>query len=104
MFCPLCLKSIQEVAMAKEHLATYLNDHLMGAVAATEVIDQFIEEAPDLRVFLTDLKTDVEADREEVVRFMEKLDIAQSRIRKASGWLAEQLAEVKFAMEDENLR
>ena len=35
---------------------------------------------------------------------MEKLDIAQSRIRKASGWLAEQLAEVKFAMEDENLR
>ena len=49
--------------MAKEHLSTYLNDHLMGAVAATEVIDQFIEEAPDLRAFLTDLKTDVEADR-----------------------------------------
>jgi hypothetical protein len=35
---------------------------------------------------------------------MDHLDISQSRIRKASGWLAEQAAELKFAMGDENLR
>ena len=90
--------------MSKEHLATYLNDHLMGADAAIEVVDQFITEAPDLQSFLTELKADIEADREEVLKLMKHLDIAQSRLRKAGGWFAEQVAEAKFAMEDESLR
>ena len=90
--------------MSKEHLSTYLNDHLMGAVAATELVDEFITEAADLKPFLTDLKTDIEFDRKELVSLMDRLGITQSRLRKASGWLAEQVAEVKFAMEDENLR
>jgi hypothetical protein len=90
--------------MSKDHLSTYLNDHLMGAVAAIEVVDQFADEAPDLRAFLNQLKADIEADRAEVVNLMDTLGMPQSRIRKASGWLAEQFAEMKFAMEDENLR
>jgi hypothetical protein len=35
---------------------------------------------------------------------MDHLKISQSRVRKASGWLAEQAAELKFAMTDENFR
>jgi len=35
---------------------------------------------------------------------MDRLDIPQSRIRKASGWFAEQAAEMKFAMQDDSLR
>jgi|SRR5688572_18695793 len=90
--------------MSKERLAIYLNDHLMGAAAALEIVDQFITEAPDLQAVLTELKADIEADREELTKLMNRLDIAESRIKRAGGWLAEQVAELKFAMEDESLR
>ena len=90
--------------MPKERLATYLNDHLMGAAGALEIVDQFITEAPDLEPVLTELKADIEADREELIKLMGRLDIAESRIRRAGGWLAEQVAEFKFAMEDQSLR
>jgi hypothetical protein len=90
--------------MSKERLAIYLNDHLMGAAAALEIVDQFIKEAPDLQAVLTELKADIEADREELTKLMDRLDIAESRIKRAGGWLAEQVAELKFAMEDESLR
>ena len=90
--------------MSKEHLTTYLNDHLMGAAAAIDLVDQFLTEAPDLQEFLAGLKGDIESDRDEVVRVMDYLKISQSRVRKASGWLAEQAAEMKFAMTDENFR
>ncbi|HET9941975.1 MAG TPA: hypothetical protein VFR05_01460 [Terriglobia bacterium] len=90
--------------MSKEHLGTYLNDHLMGSVAALEIVDQFITEDQDLRPFLTELKTEIEADRDELLKIMHRLDISESRIRRAGGWLAEQVAEFKFAMEDHALR
>jgi len=90
--------------MSKEHLATYLNDHLMGVVSAIELVEQLSSEATDLKSFLEELKTDIEADRREVIGLMDRLDIPQSRIRRASGWVAEQVAEVKFQMDDDSLR
>jgi len=90
--------------MSKEYLATYLNDHLMGAGAAIEVIEQLASEATDLKPFLEGLKADIEADRQEVINLMDRLEILQSRVRKAGGWLAGQVAEMKFAMEDDSLR
>lgn len=90
--------------MSKEYLTTYLNDHLMGASTAIEIVEQFASEATDLKSFLEELKADIEADRKEVIDLMARLDIPQSRVRKASGWLAEQVAEMKFAMEDDSLR
>jgi hypothetical protein len=90
--------------MSKEQLATYLNDHLTGEGAAIELVEQLATEATDLKPFLEQLKTDIESDRQEVLNLMDRLDIPQSRIRKASGWLANQVAEAKFAMEDDSLR
>jgi hypothetical protein len=90
--------------MSKEHLATYLNDHLMGAFAAIELVDQLASEATDLKPFLEGLKADIEADCQEVINLMDRLEIPQSRMRKASGWIAEQVAEAKFAMADDSLR
>ena len=62
------------------------------------------EEATDLKPFLQQLKTDIDADRQEVVNLMDRLDIPQSRMHRATGWLAEQVSEMKFAMEDDSLR
>jgi hypothetical protein len=86
--------------MSKEHLSTYLNDHLAGAVMALEVIDQLATEAPDLKSILLETKSDIEADREQLIALMKKLDIAESRVRKAGAWFAEQIAEAKFEMDD----
>ena len=90
--------------MSKEYLTTYLNDHLMGASTAIEIVEQFTSEATDLKSFLEQLKADIEADRQAVIDLMARLEIPQSRVRRASGWLAEQVAEMKFAMEDDSLR
>jgi hypothetical protein len=88
--------------MSKEHLSTYLNDHLAGSVMAIEVIDQLAEEAPDLNPILMETKMDIEADRLQLIQLMKRLDIAESRVRKAGAWFAEQIAEAKFEMDDQS--
>jgi len=88
--------------MSKEHLTTYLNDHLAGAVMAIQVIAQLAEEAPDLAPVLIETKADIEADRLELVQLMKRLDIPESRARKAGAWLLEQVAEAKFEMDDQS--
>ena len=88
--------------MSREHVATYLNDHLAGSVTAIEILDHLAEEAADILPFLARLKKDIEADRQQLVDLMARLDIPQSRIRKASGWLAEQFVEAKLEVDDES--
>lgn len=87
--------------MSKEHLATYLNDHLAGSVVAVEILENMTEEAPDLAELLTGLKHDVEADRGQLLAIMTRLDIPESRIRKVGSWLAERVAEAKLEVDDE---
>src|SRR4030095_4954746 len=90
--------------MSREHLAAYLNDHLAGAAAALELVTQLAEETAEPGSFFTQLKVDIESDRDEVVRIMNHLDIPQSRLTPVKGWIAEQVAENKFAIEDQALR
>jgi len=83
--------------MAKEHLANYLNDHMAGAVSALELLEQLgRENQPPLG----ELKRDIEEDRRELKALMQRLGIAESRIRKVGGWLTEKLAEFKLNVDD----
>lgn len=88
--------------MANDHLATYLNDHLAGAVSALELIDSFASTYTDTSVgrFFADLQADVAADRQELEAFMERLHITKSRPRKAVAWLTEQFTELKLRLDD----
>lgn len=88
--------------MSKEHLSTYLNDHLAGSVAAVEILDGLAVDAPDLAPFAAQLKEDIEADKQQLLALMDRLGIEQGRLRKASGWLAEQIAEAKLELDDED--
>jgi len=88
--------------MSREHLATYLNDHLSGSVTALEILDHLKEETADIDPFLARLEKDIKADRQQLVDLMAKLDIPQSRIRKASGWLAERFVEAKLEVDDQS--
>jgi hypothetical protein len=88
--------------MTNEHLATYLNDHLAGSVAAIELLEDLeaAYAANELERFFTDLRNDIEADRQELNGLMEQLEIAQSRPRKAGAWIAGKFAELKMRLDD----
>ena len=88
--------------MADEHLATYLNDHLAGAVAALELMEH-LEQAhagTPVERLLADLRADIEADRQELEGLMARLGVHQSRSRRATAWLAERIAQLKLRLDD----
>jgi hypothetical protein len=88
--------------MAHEHLATYLNDHLAGSTAILELLEH-LEAAyagTELARFFAALRTDIEADRQELEALMDRLQITESRTRKASAWIAGKFAELKMRLDD----
>lgn len=88
--------------MADEHLATYLNDHLAGAVAALELLEhlQAAQAGTPAERAIAELRADVEADRGELEALMARLHVAASRPRKVTAWLAERIAELKLRLDD----
>lgn len=88
--------------MANHHLATYLNDHLGGAVAALEMLPRLIDKHADLIdvAVVTRVKNDVEEDRQTLGALMERLGIDQSKMRQAAGWIAERFTRAKLLADD----
>ncbi len=88
--------------MAREHIATYLNDHLAGATGAVELLEHLEKEHADTEVgrLASGLRADVEADRQTLKSLMERLEVSRSRSRKAAGWLGEKAAELKLRLDD----
>ena len=85
-----------------KHLATYLNDHLAGAVAGLAILDYILEKSrgtPEEPI-LTSLQVDIEEDKEALEALIEKLDISESAFRKASAWVGEKMAELKLRFDD----
>ena len=68
-----------------KEVATYLNDHLAGSVAALELLDQLIEthEGKPLSSFFQELRADVRKDQE-VLRMLVQRFGKESAIRKAA--------------------
>ena len=87
--------------MSKEHLATYLNDHLAGSQTALETLERMQEEAADLSPAFSQLRKEIEEDREQLRTLMRTLGIAESTVRKAGGWIAERAAAIKLGIDDE---
>ena len=88
--------------MANEHIATYLNDHLAGSVAALELLAHLeaAHKGTAVERFLAELRADVAADRQELEALMGRLHVAESRPRKAAAWLTEKLTELKLRLDD----
>jgi hypothetical protein len=88
--------------MAHEHLTTYLNDHLAGSVVALELLDhlQATHAGSELGAFFKQLSSDIAADRDELQGLMERLEISESRTRKASAWFTEKMTELKLRLDD----
>jgi len=85
------------------HLATYLNDHLAGAVAGTEIAKHLEEHAAaaEIRTTMARVRRDIDEDEAELRSLADRLGIEQSSIRKAGAWIAEKFAELKLTIDDE---
>ena len=88
--------------MADEHVATYLNDHLAGSVAALELLDHLEAAHPDGKLgdFFKRLRAEVAADRGQLEELMRRLGVHESRARKASAWLVQKMTELKLRFDD----
>jgi hypothetical protein len=88
--------------MAGGHVATYLNDHLAGSQVALELLEHLEKAHAGTEVgrFAAALRAEVAADRRELEALMERLQVGESRVRKASAWLAEKATEIKLRLED----
>ena len=88
--------------MANTHLATYLNDHLSGAVLAIELMKHVEHRSNDeaIRARIAGVRAEVERDRAELKALIEKLDLSASVPRRIIGWLSERMAELKLRLDD----
>ena len=86
----------------RKHLATYLNDHLAGSVAAIELLEDLIESAGDAGAasFFAQLKNDIEADQQQLRDLIHRCNLTESGPRKAVAWIAGKIVELKSRIED----
>ena len=88
--------------MVNKHLAIYLNDHLAGATGALDLLShlQAAHAGTGVGDALSQLHTEIEAERQELEHLMERLDISVSTSRKVSAWLGEKVADLKLQLDD----
>jgi hypothetical protein len=82
----------------QENLATYLNDHLAGSVAALALIGDMAEAISDtpLKTFLYDLKYEIEEEQHVLRIIMQANGIGEGSLKKATAWLGEKITSPKF--------
>src|SRR5690242_14331821 len=87
--------------MAHEFLATYLNDHLAGAVFALEML-RHLEPAhagTPLEREVAAVRTDIEADKRELEALMRRFDAPASVTRRAAAWVGEKAGDLKLRVD-----
>jgi hypothetical protein len=88
--------------LASKNLETYLNDHLAGAAAAVALLEKLEQHrlGTPSKEFVAGIRREIEADREELRRIMERVGVAESAVRQSAGWLASKLTTAKLRIDD----
>src|ERR1700753_1250200 len=84
--------------MVSKELRIYLNDHLAGATLGVDLsrrIESRNQGSP-LGELMRTIAPQIEEDRKTLLELMERIDVPQSNTKRATGWGAEKLAQVKF--------
>jgi hypothetical protein len=84
--------------VADDYLHIYLNDHLAGSTAGLELVKRARREneGTPLGATLADLEREIDADRDELQRLMDELDVARNPAKEAGAWLAEKAGRLKL--------
>jgi hypothetical protein len=79
-------------------LATYLHDHLAGAVVAINVLEALRNQhdGEPLGQFAAGLLVEVEADRAVLQRVAERVGARSSGLKEATAWLGEKVSRLKL--------
>jgi len=88
--------------MSIQILATYLNDHLAGSVAAIELLDHLrkLSRGTEREALFTELQSEIEGDQQVLKELLRGLGETQSRVRQAAAWLTEKVGEAKLKLDD----
>jgi hypothetical protein len=80
-----------------KYLATYLNDHVLGATLGTELVRRAAREnqGSELGEFLTGLAQEIDDDRGTLLALMRELGVRPDRLKMAAGWTGEKLGRLK---------
>lgn len=82
--------------MNRELIATYLNDHLAAATAGVELVRRAAANHDGERgAELHRLAEEIAEDREALRDLMRRLDVGESTVKKAAGWLGEKAGRLK---------
>ena len=82
--------------MNHDLLATYLNDHLAAATAGVELIRRAAGNHDGERgAELGRLADEIAEDREALRAIMQRLDVPESTVKKAAGWIGEKAGRLK---------
>jgi ParB-like chromosome segregation protein Spo0J len=84
--------------MADDLLGIYLNDHLGGSAAGTELSEKLRDnnQGTELGNLMAALHNDIEQDRASLEELMERLGIERQRIKQAAGWVLEKLTRLRL--------
>jgi hypothetical protein len=81
-----------------KELASYLNDHLAGSVSALELIAHWVDvqKGKPLGAFFAETEREIKADQDKLRDIMRSLGIEESKVRRASAWVAEKLGRARL--------
>ena len=85
------------MASPSKYLATYLNDHLMGATLGVELVRRAAREnqGSELGAFLSGLAQEIDDDRDTLLALMSELGVKPDRLKVAAGWTGEKVGRLK---------
>jgi hypothetical protein len=87
------------VMASAKGLEIYLNDHLAGSAAGSELANKISSEYADTSFgsFLAELARDIEQDKVTLEGLMKQLGIQQSPTKQAAGWVVEKVSRLKLS-------
>ena len=85
-----------------KQLATYLNDHIAGAMGALELLDRLLEshQGKPLEPFFRELRADITQDLEVLRKLLHRFS-KESVIKKTGAWIAEKMSRAKLKLAGE---
>lgn len=84
--------------LSRDLLPIYLNDHLAGATAGTDLARRVAgaNKGTELGDSLDDLAGQIEADKAQLEDVMTRLGVSRDPLKVGAGWLAEKLGRLKL--------
>ena len=83
---------------SNEPLGVYLNDHLAGSAAGTELAEKLRDnnQGTELGNTMAALHRDIEQDRATLEELMARLEVERHPVKEAAGWLLERLSRLRL--------